>query len=51
MKKMMSVILMLAIILISAGSIRNGRHSWPGVKLNGIDTNSLILEFFSTVAP
>lgn len=31
--------------------VRNGRHSWPGVKLNGIDTNSLILEFFSTVTP
>ena len=31
--------------------VKNGRHSWPSVKLNGIDTNSLILEFFEAVSP
>ncbi len=31
--------------------VKDGRHSWPGVKLNGIDTNSLILDFFDAVAP
>ena len=31
--------------------VKNGRHSWPGMKLNGIDTNLLILEFFKTVSP
>lgn len=30
--------------------VKNGRHSWPGEKLNGINTNSLILEFFSSVS-
>ena len=30
--------------------IKNGRHSWPGVKLNGIDANRLILEFFEAVS-
>ena len=29
--------------------IKNGRHSWPDLKLNGIDANALILEFFQTV--
>lgn len=31
--------------------IKDGRHSWPGEKLNGFNTNSLILEFFNTVSP
>ena len=31
--------------------VKNGRHSWPGVKLNGFDTNILILEFLETVSP
>ncbi len=31
--------------------VKNGRHSWPGADLNGIDTNSLILEFFSAAVP
>ena len=31
--------------------VKGGMHSWPGIKLNGIDTNSLILEFFETVSP
>ncbi len=31
--------------------IKNGRHSWPSVKLNGVDANRLILEFFDTVSP
>ena len=30
--------------------IKNGRHSWPSVKLNGIDGNDLILEFLETVS-
>ena len=30
--------------------VKNGRHSWPGLKLNGIDTNHLILEFFDAVS-
>ena len=31
--------------------IANGRHSWPSITLNGIDANSLILEFFDSVSP
>lgn len=31
--------------------IANGRHSWPSIKTNGIDANSLILDFFETVSP
>ena len=31
--------------------IRNGRHSWPDVNVNGIDANRLILEFFEAVSP
>ncbi len=31
--------------------VKEGRHSWPSVKQNGIDTNSLILEFFDSVSP
>ena len=31
--------------------VKNGRHSWPGEKLNGIDANRLILEFFAAVTP
>ena len=31
--------------------IANGRHSWPSVKLNGVDANSLILDFFESVSP
>lgn len=27
-------------------TVRNGRHSWPDEKLNGFNTNQLILEFF-----
>lgn len=30
--------------------VKGGMHSWPTEKLNGIDTNSLILEFFETVS-
>ena len=30
--------------------IKNGRHSWPSTKLNGIDANGLILEFFGTIS-
>ena len=30
--------------------VKNGRHSWPDIKLNGIDTNRLILEFFDAVS-
>ncbi len=30
--------------------IKNGRHSWPSTDLNGIDANSLILEFFKAVS-
>ncbi len=30
--------------------VKNGRHSWPTEKLNGIDMNSLILDFFDTVS-
>ena len=30
--------------------VKNGRHSWPDVKLNGIDANSLILDFFDAVS-
>ena len=30
--------------------VKDGRHSWPGEKLNGFDTNSLILEFFEAVS-
>ena len=26
--------------------VKDGRHSWPSEKYNGIDTNALILEFF-----
>ncbi len=26
--------------------VKDGRHSWPGMRFNGIDTNALILEFF-----
>ena len=31
--------------------IANGRHSWPNEKLNEIDANSLILDFFESVSP
>lgn len=31
--------------------VKNGRHSWPSEKLNGIDANRLILEFFAAVSP
>ena len=31
--------------------VKNGRHSWPDVKMNGIDANSLILDFFDEVSP
>ena len=31
--------------------VKNGRHSWPDVKLNGIDANDLILDFFDAVSP
>ncbi len=30
--------------------IPNGRHSWPSVKMNGIDGNDLILEFLESVS-
>ena len=30
--------------------IKNGRHSWPDIKMTGIDANCLILEFFDTVS-
>ena len=28
--------------------VKDGRHSWPSVRFNGIDTNTLILEFFES---
>ena len=31
--------------------VKNGRHSWPNEKLNGINANRLILEFFAEVSP
>ena len=31
--------------------VKNGRHSWPDAKLNGFDTNRLILEFFEATVP
>ena len=30
--------------------IPSGRHSWPSVKMNGIDGNNLILEFLESVS-
>ena len=30
--------------------VKDGRHSWPAEKLNGIDANGLILEFFEAVS-
>ncbi len=28
--------------------VKDGRHSWPSVRFNGVDTNTLILEFFES---